>query len=393
MSNCPYCDVLIDEAYNFCVGCEEQVKCLELECGSYLIKNKTKCLKCGKLLNTAQPIAIPMNTFSLEEEQSDTTYSRKISLSFTDNAVDKVAPALNGYVPLTPAKTIKQVTTVTQPQQQLSLPSLQIPEGSSQVDKSEIMENKVIETSVKSVSGNNAVSDYFVSNAQGLLISFTKDYKGKSKKLQQQRFSLLYVWAYEAFHEKVLPSKEHLIQAARANEIYDNHYSENFDDVANRYFIKFDNTFKLNPSGRSELDKLLVEMQDSDLKGYEYLSSSRKKSNQSPRITKEDTQKVEQWILQPSKFKSFDIRTLKNTSEFAIFAIYIITKELKIESAISSTLAYEYLERKYQTISFTKKLFSDTLSRKIYSKYFKKTIDGLYYLTQEAEILAQSWIV
>ena len=191
MPNCPYCNVLIDETHNFCIGCEAQVKCLALECGAYLIKNKSKCLKCGKLLNIGQPIATPMNTFSLEEEQTDTTYSRKISLSFTDNAVDKVAPALSGYVPLTPAKTIKQVTTVTQPQQQLSLPFLQTPEEGSQVDESEIMENKVIETTVKSVSSNNAASDYFVSDAQGLLISFTKDYKGKSKKLQQQRFSLL----------------------------------------------------------------------------------------------------------------------------------------------------------------------------------------------------------
>jgi len=105
--NCPYCDFLIDEAYNFCVSCEQQVKCLT--CGSYLIKDKSKCLKCGNFLNTPQTAATPMNNFSLEEEQSDSNYSRKLNLSFTDNSIDKVASVLGGYVPLVPPKSPKPV--------------------------------------------------------------------------------------------------------------------------------------------------------------------------------------------------------------------------------------------------------------------------------------------
>jgi hypothetical protein len=39
-----------------------------------------------------------------------------------------------------------------------------------------------------------------------------------------------------------------------------------------------------------------------------------------------------------------------------------------------------------------KKLFSDTLSHKRYENYFERTPDGLYYLTQEGEGIAQGWI-
>ncbi len=106
MPNCSYCDVLIDEAYNFCVSCEQQVKCLV--CGSYLIKDKSKCLKCGTSLSVSQTVAAPMNNFSLEEEQTESNYSRKLNLSFTDTAIDKVASVLGGYVPFNPLKVQSQ---------------------------------------------------------------------------------------------------------------------------------------------------------------------------------------------------------------------------------------------------------------------------------------------
>lgn len=72
--NCPYRDVLIDKAHNFYVSCEQQVKCLA--CGSYVIRYKSKCLKCGTSLSVSQTTATPMNNFSLEEEQTESNYSR-----------------------------------------------------------------------------------------------------------------------------------------------------------------------------------------------------------------------------------------------------------------------------------------------------------------------------
>lgn len=384
MPNCPYCDFLIDEAYNFCVSCEQQVKCLT--CGSYLIKDKSKCLKCGNFLNTPQTAATPMNNFSLEEEQSDSNYSRKLNLSFTDNSIDKVASVLGGYVPLVPPKSPKPVA-----QQQLALPFLQTSEENEQLDQSEIMTDEAVETTAKNVLDNNSPSDYFEKDGQGFLISNNHDYKGKNKKLQQQRFSILYVWAYNSLNRELVPN-DHLTQAAQRNGVYDQNYPTYLKEAANRFFTKLDGTFKLNPSGRAELSKIHAEMQDSDLSGSEYWNSTRKKSSRSPRATKEDAQRVEQWVQMPSKFDSFDVRGLNTRSDLAILALYDITKELKVETSVKPSLAYEYLTKRYKTVSITNKNLSDTLSDKRYKKYFERTSEGLYYLTQESESLAESWI-
>jgi hypothetical protein len=387
MPDCPYCNVIINEAYNFCVNCEQQVKCIA--CGSYLIKDKSKCLKCGTPLSASQTIATPMNNFSLEEEQSDNNFSRKLNACLTDAAIDKVASVLSGYVPLTPPKS--PTKHVTQPHQQLDLPFLQTSANNGQLDQSVITDDETVETTAKSISDNNSASDYFDKDKEGFLISNNHDYKGKNKKLQQQRFSILYVWAYNALNGEAVPN-DHLTQAAQRNGVYDKNYPTYLKEASNRFFTRLNDTFKINPSGRAEVSKIQAEMQDSDLSGSEYWNPTRKKSNRSPRVNKEDEQRIEQWIQMPSKFVNFDVRELKTTYELAIFALYDITKELKVETAVKPSLAYEYLTKRYKTVSISNKNFSNVLSDKKYKKYFEHTSEGLYYLTQEAESLAESWI-
>lgn len=387
MNNCPYCDFLINEDYNLCVNCERQVKCFK--CSSYLIKDKSKCLKCGTILNKESSSAIPMNIFSLEEEQTDGNYSRKINLSFTDGAIDKVSSVINGYVPFTPSQSSKQISKNPQ---QLALPFTQVSSDKNQLEQSEADDEVVVETTAKIVSDDNTAHGYFDKDSQGFLISTSPDYKGKNKKLQQQRFSLLYVWAYNSIYGEPVPNKEHLSQAAKLNGVYDQNYSQHLTDVSNRYFIKSDGTFKLNPSGKSHLKEIQSEMkiEDVELKGFDYANSTRKKSNRTSRTTKEDSQKVEQWIQLPTRFSDFDVRKLKNAYEIAILSLYDITKEIKVENAVKASLAYEYINKRYKTISVTRKNFNDTLSRKIYEKYFEHTPEGLYYLTHEAESFVEN---
>lgn len=386
MPNCPYCNVLIDEEYNFCVSCEQQVKCVT--CGSYLIKDKSKCLKCSNLLNTLQLDSNPMNNLSLKEEQADSTYSRTLNLSFTDNAIDKFASVLGNYVPLAPPKSSKHIV---QPQQQLAFRFLQPSAEDGQLAQSQILNDETIETTAKNISDNNSPSDYFEKDGQGFLISNNHDYKGKNKKLQQQRFSILYVWAYNSLNGEPVPI-DHLTQAAQRNGVHDQNYAPYFKDAAKRFLIKLDGAFKINPSGQAEVNKIQAEMQDSDLSGSEYWSLTRKKSNRVSNATKEDTQKVDQWVQMPSRFDSFDVRILNTTANYAVLSLYDITKELKVESAVKLSLVYEYLTKRYKTVPVTRKNFSDTLSGKRYEKYFEHTSEGLYYLTQEAESLAETWI-
>jgi hypothetical protein len=59
---------------------------------------------------------------------------------------------------------------------------------------------------------------------------------------------------------------------------------------------------------------------------------------------------------------------------------------------VKSSLAYDYINKRYKTISTSWKNFNNTLSRDIYEKYFEHTPEGLYYLTHEAESLVEIWI-
>lgn len=390
MPNCPYCDVPIDEAYNFCVSCEQQVKCLK--CGSYLLKNKSKCLNCGTLLNTSQPNVAPTNTFSLEEERSDSNYSRKLNLSFTDTAIDKVSSVLGNYVPLTPSINQRHVSTHAQ---KPILPPFQEIVEEERLMENETLQEQAIDTTVQN---GNARKDsliplnYFEKDGEGFLISTTPDYKGRNKKSQQKHFILLYVWAYNLTREEPVPNKEHLIQAARLNEIYDTNFSTNFNEIASRFPIEADGTFKLNPNGHAETNKILLEMQNSEKSGFEYWNSNRRTSTRSSKPSKEEEQQIENWLQQPSNFDNFDVRTLSTVVNFVILALCDITKELKVQEAVKPATAYEYLIRRYKTVPVTKKNFRDNIANKRYEKYFRRTSDGLYYLTPEAENLAQSWI-
>ncbi|RUS94237.1 hypothetical protein DSM107003_37680 [Trichormus variabilis SAG 1403-4b] len=354
------------------------------------MKGKSKCLSCGTLLTIPQAISPSMNTFSLDEEQSDSHYSRKVKFSFTDASIDKVASVMGGHVPLT--QIVNSQRPVIREQQQL-LPSFQKPlEETHHSQNEELIEQSINHSSQKNSDANDPLN-YFEKDGQGILISINPDYKGKNKKSQQQRFSLLYVWAYNLIHQEPVPNKEHLNQAARTNGVHDKNYSTHLNDVASRFFIKSDGTYKLNPGGQLELKNILSEMQNLEITGFEYWSQTRKNSSRGSRITKEETQKIEEWIQMQSRCETFDVRKLETAVNFALFALFDLIKELKVQEAVKPGLAYEYLIKKYQTVSVKKDNFTKALTNgKEYSKYFNRTHEGLYCLTVDAESLVEEWL-
>ena len=92
-------------------------------------------------------------------------------------------------------------------------------------------------------------------------------------------------------------------------------------------------------------------MQDPDLKGMEYWNSSRKNTSSGSRTTKEEVEKINRWLEKSSRFDNFDIRTLDSKVHLAILALYDITIELEVESAVKPALAYEYLIKRYKQVS------------------------------------------
>ncbi|MDJ0510919.1 MAG: hypothetical protein QNJ64_16940 [Crocosphaera sp.] len=329
-----------------------------------------------------------MNTFSLEEEQTENSYSRKVDFSFSNEAIDKVASVFNDYIPLKSNHSSKSV----QPAQKLNLPLFETSTENSNTDTVKKEDGEVVETTTNNISDNELVSEYFEEDEQGVLISKQPDYKGKNKKAQQERFILLYVWAYNTYYQKPVPHTKHLNKAARTNNIYSNNISTYIKDISQRYCINSDGTFKLNPNGHKQAQKIRLEIQDSGLKGVEYWSSTKKHSRKSSRITEEEGEKINQWVDMESKLENFDIRKLTNKGHIAIFALYDLTKELKVENAAKPALAYQYLKKRHETVSISQKSFSDALCSKGNKKYFQKTPEGLYYLTEEAEKIAQNWI-
>ena len=393
MSNCPYCREEINESFNFCVKCEKQVKCINKDCSSILIKDKSKCLCCGVPVQELQSsLVAPMNTFSLHEEQSEKGYLRDIQLSFTNEATSCVASGLNGYVPFT-ASTRHQKNISEEQQEQVISPPFQISEAETTHIPHDSSSNS---QSSRDVGINNDVninhhSNYFEQNKDGYLVSKTPDYKGKNKKLQQQRFCLLYVWAYPLYFDNPV-SRENLSQAARNNGVYDKNFTSYLKDTAMRFFISHEDSFKLNPAGKAEINSILAEMQNEELKGTEYWNP--KKRTSSSRTNQEDIQKIDQWIVRESRFdhQNFDIKKLNKAYEYAILALYDLTKELNVEQSIKSNCAVDYLMKRYTTISKTKKVIQDAFSSKSYSNYFCRTDNKTYYLTPEAEKLAESWL-
>lgn len=387
MANCPYCSFRINESLEikFCIECERQVKCLD--CGYILFRNKSRCLSCGSPLQESQSNSIPMNTFTLQEEQSEKGYSRNINLSFTNETASTVASVVGGYVPFSAPSNRQQVVT-TEQQQQPILPPFQVSEEI--VDNDSETQNNT-EKKIQNSLDTNSASNYFEKDDDGYLISKFPDYKGKNKKLQQQRFSLIYVWAYELYFNSSLP-KEHLNQASKINGIYDHNYTNYLKDTASRFFINNSDTFKLNPTGKNEVDKILSEIKDPELKGAEYWNP--RKRNSSPRTNKEEEQRIGQWIKMESSFDNynFDVRKLKSAADFAILALYQLTKELKVEESVKPALAINYLFKRYTTISKSKRTIKESLAHKNYNKFFCRTDEGKYYLSPEAEKLAESWL-
>jgi hypothetical protein len=350
-----------------------------------MIRDKSKCLSCGTLVDITDLNIVSMNTFLLEEEQLDGNFKRKVNLSFTDTAIDKVSSVMGGYVPFT-SPTISKINPIRDQHSILQ----SAPHLPSSVDGGYIQDEIIQEKRVENISEFDEASEYFDKDQEGFLMSKYPDYKGKNKKVNQQRFSLLYVWAYFLFFQQPV-AREHLNQAAKLNSLYDKNYSGYFSDFSKKFFVLMNGAFKLNSLGQSEVKNILSEIQDSDVKGNWNLNQ--RKSSKRSRITKEDCQSLDDWIEIKSRFDGFDTRILTTHVEYVLLAVYDITKELKVQEFIKSGLAYGYLIKRYKTIPIDKEKFRKILTNsKTYGKYFGRTADGSYYLTQEGERTVEKWL-
>ncbi len=217
------------------------------------------------------------------------------------------------------------------------------------------------------------------------------DYKGRSRKQQQERFILLYVWAYNEIIKEPVPDRKHLAKAAKDNAIYDTNFRAYFSTLAKQYLITADNSYRLNPAGRDEVKQILIEMKDDTLKGFAYWEGTKPRAKRT-RLNNDDLETLSQWLEMPSKCNNFDVRTFTKTYHWPMFALYDLTKELGVRDSVKPALAYKYLVKRYKTVSVKQNQFSQAMSRKENANKFKRTNEGLYYLTPEAEKSVEKWV-
>lgn len=387
MPACPYCDTPTDDNVNFCIECEKQVKCIK--CGNYLLKDKSKCLYCGKRIESDETNSNSPNRLFLEEKQTKTGSSRKVELSCSDIGLTHLLPVLNNQAPLVPPIGNNN-DVVSQPGNLLTSSRER---KVSRSGNTELAEDSIsVDVQEAKQSTEEVFLDYFEKDNAGFLISKYPDYKGKSKIDQFKRFVILYTWSFESASSDQTLDIEHLREASKKNGMYNaKNHSRRFEEVANTFLVKVDNSFSLNPRGKEEALKILQEIKNPDIKGVDFTEIS-KRTSSSSRFTKEDKQMVNDWISKESSFSSFDVRTLKKVYDYAIFALYDITKVIKIAESVKPSLAYEYLVQRYPQVSVTRKSFTNALNGPQNKQYFGRTPNGEYYLMQNAESIAKKWL-
>lgn len=378
MLACPYCELEVSEEYNFCANCEQQVKCTN--CKKLLVSGKTRCLVCGMQLISKELPQTQMNEFKFEEEQTNESASRRMSGRFSDNAFGKAVDLLGGNPQF---KLVPQVAGITPPPLPKLLPASE--KNPDEVVEQVIEVSNSVELSIAPLQQDKKEKAlrFFEVEGDNELIVKVPDYKGKSKKEQQQRFTLMYVWAYRHISESAQLSKEHMNSAAKKANLYDSNWANYFEKAAKEFLMNTEAGYKINAPGETKVNQIIDEMDDTGVEGYAYWKNKSKPSKKRSPSNKEDETKLQQWLEMSTNFDDFDIRKLKSAANLAAFAIWIITKQLEVKRAVKPKDAYNYLKGKYKTISVGPNSFSSALSRN--PDKFTRTQEGEYFLTEEAE--------
>jgi hypothetical protein len=224
--------------------------------------------------------------------------------------------------------------------------------------------------------------DIFIKDEDGYLVSQTTDYKGKSRKQQQERFCLLYVWGHFKVFKKGIGKKQ-IIEGAKRNGLFDNNLQIYFKNVE-QFLTKTNDVYRLNPAGQTRISQIIGEMQDDDVKGFIYWEAPKPRAKRASG-SKEETKKVEQWLTQSSDLEQYDVRKLNTYTDICMFTLYDLTKILKVVEAVKPSSAYKYVKTRYKTLTLTTNQFASTLRRKENEEKFQKTADGLYFLTELGE--------
>jgi len=381
MKRCPYCSAKINEQFNFCVECEQQVKCIA--CGNHLLPGKSKCLICGTSIMRGIHPSSSLNEYSFEEEQEEGTYKRQIYLKFSDVAIDKAGQYLARYIqPWPPREVIGPGTEVTR-----TAPALEAgPEPS--VEAEVVPASTVAPQPAQQPSDEyDWVDTYTFKDGDRLEIKLV-DFKGKTKAEQKRRLVLLYVWGYNRHFGQPVPSRSPMIQLAKDKKLWDNTFSHQITRMRDDVLIESDDGIRLSPGAKAEVDKVLRELQDGGLKGYDYQAvkpprKTSRRGRKSKAALEAIQSQVDQWIAAEVDLGSFDVRQLQTAfqRQKVQFGLWVLKKKLGVKNAPLDAVV-KYITQEFPTMGGSARSLKDSVTGQT---FVGRTPQGERFLTQRGE--------
>lgn len=380
MLTCFYCNFEVEEGANFCGRCFRQVRCRE--CSNTLKPNAPICLVCGTTTNS--PIITPqqpINEYLLEEAQTEKTFKRKVSAKLTNEAAGTILSLLGQGVTPAPNNFNRRVDVSRKPSE-TPLLEAKIPPHEEEAN----IEDPEIEDDQPEVQNNNPpaletsnISKFF-SVAGGKVVPTITDYKGGSKKEQQVRATILFIHANELLLKEGVKI-EQIRDALSARGIMDRNFSTYFVEVKSNYLYEVDGIYKLNSSGQERAVTALKDIMNGESKGWSKGDSRPRK----PRRGKTDDALVSDWLSKAEDLRELNIASITNHKQLVIFAVWLLTKKMKVADAVHPLDVYSFVKRKFQTVGISSEQFSNAVAKEDHNNRYDKTEDGHMFLRPNGE--------
>jgi hypothetical protein len=340
-------------------------------------------LICGTSVASDTHPSSNLNEYSFEEQQAEGTYKRQVHLKFSDVAIDKAGQYLAGYIQPWPPRGIPGPGAEVA----LTTPALEAgPELPVETETVPALAT-VAQPAQQPLDEYGWVDDYVFREGDRLEIKLV-DFKGKTKAKQKRRLVLLYVWGYNRKFDKPVPSRSPIIQLAKDKKLWDNTFSHQITRMTDDMLIESDDGIRLSPGAKTEINEVLRELQDSELKGYDYQAAKprRKRSRRGRRskVALEAIQsQVDQWKVSEIGLSDFDVRELETAyaRQKVQFGLWVLKRKLGVDNAPLSAVV-KYIVERFPTMGGSISSLRNSVTRE---EFVGRTSQGECFLTPKGE--------
>lgn len=402
--SCQFCKKPTPAEFNFCVECDNQIKCLNCDRKTY--PGKSYCLACAQPLVERPAVNQAPNQYERNVKQDGDKYEEHTRFALSDNAVHEIAPfIINQTMPGAKGRAIgpqRPVISNGQAEGEETIDTTyedETPEKPKQAESKQQQDGEQGgvgggSTSGASATGNSSLSKFFERDGDAL-VAIQNDFKGQHWAEQQRNFILLYTKAHRELLGKPVPNTEaYRVLALKLKLADPNNFTTYVNKQASAYMTQMSTGLVLNAAGDKEVARVIKLMEDDSKSGHPYWARSASPTKQPSYLSKEDKDKVTGWVSQSGEidFGKLDIRDISIARDYALLSLWLIIHKLKKAGAVKWNEALLFLTSKYDATSVSGGSFSKSMNTKEGEKYFAKNGEGLYYLTSAGQQLVEDWI-